>query len=391
MVLMVILASMSIRCIIQTVHLSGKNTFEEISKKAFGSGFALFMEVNIVLFCFGTAMGYMMTVGDISSQVIDRIFGNEHHHLYTKILLNPNFVLTFITVVLLFPLSMNDKINDLRFASLMGVGCIIFLVGVVTYIFASHGLNHTLPDYSTAIAPKGGVTGCFKMLSLAIFAFCCQPNVPAIYCELERKSFKRMDKVAFRGMMLCLIIYIVMGIAGFLAFGEQTQGNVMGNLQPFLCNNDGVVIVGFVAMAFAVTMAFPLNIFPIRFTVETVLFYHKPHLNTKAIKFVICVVAVGLALIGAIFVPGINLIFELVGATTGSFVCFIGPGMLYCKLAPGRFWQTTNWQAIMLVVIGSLFLVLGTYSSVLDILEQASHPAPPTRHCHHHRPNVLIS
>jgi len=387
MVVMVALAAMSIRCIIQTVHLSGKNTFEEISKKAYGSAFALFMEVNIVLFCFGTAMGYMMTVGDISSEVIDRLFGAEHHHWYTKFLTNPNFVLTLITVVLLFPLSMIDKINELRFASLMGVCCIIFLVGVVTYIFARHGLHPTLQRHgSAAVAfePKDGITGCFKMLSLAIFAFCCQPNVPAIYCELERKSYKRMDKVAFRGMMLCLSIYIVMGIAGFLAFGNATEGNVMSNLQPYLCKNDPVVILGFVAMAFAVTMAFPLNIFPIRFTVETVLFYHKPHLNTKFVKFLIGVVAVGLSLIGAILVPSINVVFELVGATTGSFVCFIGPGMLYTKLKGGPFWQRSSWHAITLIVLGTCFFVLGTYSSVVDIVAAMGQPAAVKKHCPRH-------
>merc|ERR1719223_990944 len=115
-------------------------------------------------------------------------------------------------------------------------------------------------------------------------------------------------------------------------------------------------------------MAFPLNIFPIRFSVETFLFYHRPHLNTKCVRFTIGAIAVGLSLAGAIFIPSINLVFELVGATTGSFVCFIGPGALFCKLAPGPFWQTRNWQALTLIVIGSCFFVLGTYSSILDIL-----------------------
>merc|ERR1719235_743201 len=100
--------------------------------------------------------------------------------------------------------------------------------------------------------------------------------------------------------MLCLVIYLVMGIAGFLAFGEMTQGNAMTNLQPFLCDNDPLVIVGFIAMAFAVTMAFPLNIFPIRFTVETVLFYHNPAWNTKAVRVSIGCIAVALSLVNAL-------------------------------------------------------------------------------------------
>ena len=45
-----------------------------------------------------------------------------------------------------------------------------------------------------------------------------QPNIPAIYCELEQRSFRRMRKVTFRSMGLCFCVYTLMGIPGFLAF-----------------------------------------------------------------------------------------------------------------------------------------------------------------------------
>ena len=48
---------------------------EEIAKSAFGPWFALLVEVNIVLFCFGTAVAYMITVGQISHQVLDALLG----------------------------------------------------------------------------------------------------------------------------------------------------------------------------------------------------------------------------------------------------------------------------------------------------------------------------
>merc|ERR1719401_1365505 len=160
-----------------------------------------------------------------------------------------------------------------------------------------------------------------------------------------------------------------MGVAGFLAFGEQTAGNVLSNLEPFLCGRDWVVASGFVCMAFAVTMAFPLNIFPIRFAVETALFYHRPQWKTQAVRFSIAVVAVGSSLGVAMICPGINLIFELIGAITGSFVCFIGPGLLFCQLVPtaAGTWRKQA-KAIVLLVAGTVSLLLGTYSSVLDVV-----------------------
>merc|ERR1711972_1055177 len=154
------------------------------------------------------------------------------------------------------------------------------------------------------------------MLSLSIFAFCCQPNVPAIYSELEDRSYRKMDRVSTGSMLLCLSIYLSMGMLGFMAFGQDTAGNVLINLQPALCLLDPVVICGFACMATAVTMAFPLNIFPIRFALETLLFYKWPTMNTKCMRVTLAALAVGACLLVALVLPEINLIFELIGATT---------------------------------------------------------------------------
>eukprot|EP00913_Durusdinium_trenchii_P006824 g6415.t1 len=58
--------------------------------------------------------------------------------------------------------------------------------------------------------------------------------------------------------------------------------------------------------------------------VETALFYHKPHLDRPGVRTGIAVAAVASSLLVAIALPQINLVFELIGATTGSFVCFLG-------------------------------------------------------------------
>ncbi|CAE7637325.1 AVT6A, partial [Symbiodinium necroappetens] len=117
---------------------------------------------------------------------------------------------------------------------------------------------------------------------------------------LEQKSYQRMQKVSTRAMLLCCVVYLMMGVTGFLAFGEDTLGNILGNLQPMLCANDWMVRSGMASMAFAVTMAYPLNIFPIRFSVETALFYHRPSLNCSAVRTGIAVGAVASSLIVAI-------------------------------------------------------------------------------------------
>lgn len=305
-------------------------------------------------------MEYMITVGQISHQVLDAVFGD----VLSGTLLQPNTVLMLTTLVILLPLSLLDSINDLRFASLAGVSCILYLICVVGYVFSRSHISPTLRGLE-ALEPKGGITGTSERGNF-------WPNVPSIYTELEQRSYKRMQKVSLRAMLLCCFVYLLMGVTGFLAFGENTNGNVLGNLQPMLCANDWIVRSGVAGMAFAVTMAYPLNIFPIRFSVETALFYHKPQLDLPGMRTGIAVAAVACSLVVAIALPQINLVFELIGATTGSFVCFLGPGLLFHRLVPGHICARHKFKALLLMVVGLVFLVLGTYSSVLDVIAQLS-------------------
>lgn len=378
------LSVLSIKIIVQLVEVSGKNSYEEIAKVAFGPWFALLVEFNMILFCFGTAVAYMITVSQISHGIIEAGMletGMRHGDAVTGFAayiipyITPTAVLVVVTCVILLPLSLCDSINDLRFASLAGVTCIAFLIVVVIYA-SFKGVGEASLHHDEVWNPRNGIWGCFKMLSLAIFAFCCQPNIPSIYSGLERKSFRRMDKVSLGAIGLCLVVYLLMGIVGYWTFGETTAGNVLVNLQPKLCELDVVVVLGFMCMAFAVTTAFPLNIFPIRFAVESALFYKWPHLNKRKYQTLLAVCAVLAALAVAIVMPHINLIFEIIGATTGSFVCFIGPGLLIQKLVPGGWFSGPRLNGLFLVIVGVVFLVFGTYSSVMDVISQLSETTP---------------
>ena len=77
----------------------------------------------------------------------------------------------------------------------------------------------------------------------------------------------------------------------------------MANLKPYLCERDLVVVSGFGCMAFAVTMAFPLNIFPIRFSIQTALFYRQPKWDKPGVRFAIAAGAVFSSLAVAIALP----------------------------------------------------------------------------------------
>ena len=103
-----------------------------------------------------------------------------------------------------------------------------------------------------------------------MFAFTCQVNVFSIYEELERKGERRMKRVSNGAVTVCFIAYLLMGTMGYLDFGPNTQSNILKNY----CvrkNPSPLIIASFICITITIIMAFPLNIFPMRYTVEVIL------------------------------------------------------------------------------------------------------------------------
>eukprot|EP00919_Chromeraceae_sp_WS-2016_P028753 GHVR01068090.1.p1 GENE.GHVR01068090.1~~GHVR01068090.1.p1 ORF type:complete len:603 (+),score=95.39 GHVR01068090.1:208-1809(+) len=371
LLLVAVTASLSFISTLYLVHVmmhTELKTLEDMAMHAYGHMFALFAEINIILFCFGTAVGYLISIADLAST------------MFNSFIPNPNYIVTIITsrapllccltAVLLLPLSLSDRLNDLRFTCFLGVAAIIFLTLMVMIRMAEMGVSPTLPTLNSILGPTDPLR-LIRAVSLMTFAFSCQPNVPSIYVELEHRNARRMMKVSLRSIILCAFVYSIMGVGGFISFGFNTESNILNNYSGML-KEDMVVCVSFIGMAVAVIFAYPLNIFPCRFALEIMLFYSQPHLQGKKIySNIIAVSMVVLSLILAIFVPQISLVFEFVGCTSGAFISFILPGLLYIRLLPGSLFHSRKLKAAFLVVFGCVIAVLGMSVCIYGLI----HPA----------------
>lgn len=359
------LSTYSISLLVRAIEISGFSTYEELSLHYLGRRAAMFIEFNMIFFCFGTAVAYAIVVGS-SAQAVLEVCG-LCPHTSLPLMCNTAAPLSIITIVVLLPLSMLDELNELRFTSLVGVICILYLFSVVLVQFISHAAKHGLPHDIAWMPPSSERFGVIEMLSLAVFAFSCQPNVPGVYVELERRSFRRMTKVARGSMSLCLVIYVVMGVAGYLTFGGKTMDNILDNLRSKHVTVP--VAIAFFAMTFAVVMSFPLNMFPVRYSLETLVLFRRPDWEPKRrlVRNVIIVSCVLLSLVFALIIPSINKVFSLIGAFSGSIICYIAPALFYGFGLEGPWLSRQKAGAVLMLVSGCFFLVAGTFVSLLNI------------------------
>lgn len=73
--------------------------------------------------------------------------------------------------------------------------------------------------------------------------------------------------------MLCNVLfikyysYVLTGIAGYIAFPNSTEGNIISSMtipsKPIIMSI--IVVIGYIGMGFTVIFSFPLNILPLRY------------------------------------------------------------------------------------------------------------------------------
>jgi len=372
MIFLFFLSTYSIDLLVRAIEMSGLSTYEELSMQYCGRKAAIFIEFNMIFLCFGTSVAYAIVIGSTSHSVIELIGVDcASAHGFNAFLCTEGVPLSIITMFLLLPLSLIDQLNELRFTSLLGVLCILYLIVVVVYIFFGVAFTTGVPE-TIAWLPNKGPLGIIKMLSLAVFSYCCQANVPTIYVELKDRSFRRMTKVARGSMSMCFVIYILMGLHGYLAFGSATKGNILDNLTERVEEGhvDILVAVAFIAMIFAVIMAYPFNMFPVRYSIETIVLYHRPDLEreVKTVRLVVTVCCVFLTLLCAILIPNIAQVFGLIGAFSGSVICYIAPALFYGLALEGSWFAPHKIGALCLLITGVIFMFTGTGVALLGIL-----------------------
>lgn len=313
----------SIIVLTSAIAHSGARSYEELTVRLFGKGIGVLVELNIVSVCFGTMIAYTVALGDLL-------------HPLTSAWLERRTVMLLGWACLMLPLSMLERISELRCASVFGVCSVIYLV--LSVVAHSGACSVELGSISAAYEGASLWTmslRSFESMAIMMFAFTCQVNVPALYAELEGKSLRRMRVVAGRAMAICLVSYVLVGLAGYRD-APHSQPNLLANYcvrKPSAHNASHLMLPAYVAIGLAVCIAYPFNVHPCRYTLDVMLCEQFGARTRPAVRHLLWTLSITfLALLVAIYVPGINVVFQLMGSTCSAFVCFVLPGAFGLKL-----------------------------------------------------------
>ena len=187
--------------------------------------FATFVDLAVVIKCFGVACSYLIVVGDSLPIVAQRALPDVAFAARRE-----PWILFAAFMVL--PLALKRKLDNLRLvsaASLVCCGGIALLV--VSEMFASDRdaeTSYVVADFRT-----------LKNLPIFVFGFTCHQNIFAVNNELRDPTRRRLDMVVVGAVALALAFYLVIANAGYATFGASIHSDVLTCVEPHAIDATG--------------------------------------------------------------------------------------------------------------------------------------------------------
>ena len=208
--------------------------------KTIGESSAFAIDAAISVMCLSACVIYSGIIADVvTSLVATAGLGNPGRAVN----------LGLVTTGVLLPLCLLKSLAALGFTSLLGLGAIIYTAlfifvraldgtyaspnGVFYNALLSEGprASGLLPSFE--MASRWGVSSkAFVLASNLGLAYIAHYNAPRYYFELQQRSLPRYLSVTSSALVTSLLVYLAVAVCGYLAFGDQTKGDVLENFSP---------------------------------------------------------------------------------------------------------------------------------------------------------------
>ncbi|XP_069702221.1 putative sodium-coupled neutral amino acid transporter 10 [Periplaneta americana] len=358
-----VLSRLACHFLLKAAIMARRRNFEFLAFHTFGPSGKTIVELCIIGFLMGTCIAFFVVVGDLGPVIVAKALNiNNTASLRQSVLVG-------LALFVVLPLGLLRNVDSLTSVCTASIGFYLCLVMKVMAEAMPHLVAGDWVDKVHLWRPAG-MLQCIPIFSMALF---CQTQLFEIYESLPNASLDKMNEVIRAAVNLCTGFYICVGFFGYVAFCTQSfTGNVLMSFTPSLLSD--VMKMGFVL---SVGVSFPLVIFPCRASLYSLLFKrvqmphhestssHIPETRFKCLTIGI----ISASLTVGLLIPNIELVLGLVGSTIGVLICVMFPAVAFICISTKS--TRERLLAQVLVFVGVLILVLGTYATLYAANEAA--------------------
>lgn len=309
-------------------------SYGEVVHRALGRPASIVAQMCVIINNAGVLVVYLIIIGDVMSGslkhigVMDQLAGHGEWD-------NRKLLILVVLVIFLAPLCALEKIDSLSLTSAASVALAVVFV-VVSCIIALIKIAEdkiSMPRMGPDFSSRAAMLDLLVVIPIMTNAYICHFNVQPIYNELKEKTPRNMYKVGRISTVLCVVVYALTALSGYLLFGEDTESDVLTNFDKDLGIRFSSVLNYIVRIGYVIhlVLVFPVVHFSLRQTVDSLIF---GELATSSRKKTLTLTVILLALIylGSTMIPNIWMAFKFTGATTGLALGFMFPALVALRL-----------------------------------------------------------
>ncbi|CAI2366603.1 unnamed protein product [Moneuplotes crassus] len=354
-------------CIVVCSEKTQTDSLEFIAHIAFGHTIGRITSYSMIMCQLGFVTSYIIVVKTLIPSIIKRLMDGA----LPSVLSNDKFVqisiATIYSLLFLLPLSLPRKMGALRFTSLFGFACCIFLVIVICCIFFFD--KAVVPDPLDNITEANyldfSFASLFTSFPFIISSYMYQPMIPAIYKNLENRNMQRMEKVVYIGSFGAVFLYILISVFGYLSFSTNPEQleilRVKQNILELDFKHNVYFEASIICLVVTIMSAGPLCMLPVKDCVEDLIY--KNEIMTDSQNVMVTLLLTGICYAAAIVIPSIGDVLSILGLSCNPYVGFFLPILCYLKLEDNKPIYMMLAAILILFITGS-FSILGIYGYV---------------------------
>jgi len=283
-----------------------------------------------------------------------------------SIVCNEMFTTIISVSVFVTPVCMYRHYGHLAILSLFSVASI---VAVLLLVFIAGPIKHSV-DHGSSNYRTFNLAGMLSSCGSIIFSMeCCSANFQA-FVSTEKKSqnlptWRLVTGTAvFAGAIMCAS----MGLAGYLSFGKDTEGEILDNFAQHGYDVFKLMV------AIHLILYIPVNFVIMRYSVVKVLFKQRSELLPMSTHTVVTLglmigsTALVIILLGLGLESGVafSLLLNITGGIGGSMEMLIIPAAIYLQVMPVD--SELYMHARVLFVFGFVVMIAVVTSTIISFI-----------------------
>ncbi|XP_005814831.1 putative sodium-coupled neutral amino acid transporter 8 [Xiphophorus maculatus] len=344
--------------------ISRQHTYQAVVKELCGTAIGQLCEICFIFNLFMISVAFLVVVNDQLEKLCNTLYelvtalpkSEMPYHFYT----DHRFALVLLCFFLIMPMSIPKEIAIQKYTSVLGTVAATYLTVsiIIKYFTMPNVPDHRSPFYSSG---TGAWESMFSVIPTICFGFQCHEASIAIYSSMENQRLSHWAFVSVVAMIICLIIYSLTGVYGYLTFGKTVAPDILMSYS----SHDKLMLVARLLFGVSIITIYPIIVLLGRSVIQDPLLSRwRRRDEALMVKFecrsrwVLTVLWIMTTLLIAVFVPDISKVISVIGGISAFFI-FIFPGL--CLMFAMQSEPVSCKTRITLTIWGAVTLICGAF------------------------------